>query len=190
MPGELVERLVPNGQSVLDNLQPRNTITDDLLAELALTLCRHSENTKENNRIYRESLEHTLLAHILFRYGGLRAGSVPIGRRSYRLSERHSRLIVEYMRAHLQRNVGLEELARHLGLSVSHFSTQFKNRFGETPARYLWSMRLDCAREQLENKALPVSEIAAHCGCLNPSHFSEAFRRAYGATPTEYRNSR
>ena len=36
---------------------------------------------------------------------------------------------------------------------------------------------------------LPVAEVAARCGFLDPSHFARRFRRQYGQSPLAFRAS-
>ena len=182
------KQLAEQGRDALADLAPRHTFTDDLLAELVLALVRHTAGSHQQDRLYRESIEHALFTHLLYRYSGTSPAAVS-RRLGYRLSDRQCRLVLDYIHDHLHANLGLDELAHHLGLSVSHFSAQFRNRFGVTPARYLWSMRLDCARELLTTTSLPVGEIAFRCGFTSPSHFAESFRRAYGSAPSAFRNT-
>jgi len=57
----------------------------------------------------------------------------------------------------------------------------------------LMRIRLDCAHRLLSDarySALPVSEVAARCGFLEPSHFARCFRRAHGTSPTAFRSTR
>ena len=55
----------------------------------------------------------------------------------------------------------------------------------------LMRARLEHARELLADRGLrelPVVEIAARCGFLDPSHFARRFRQAYGIAPLAYRD--
>jgi AraC-like DNA-binding protein len=56
----------------------------------------------------------------------------------------------------------------------------------------LMRARLDQARTLLIDRRmreLPVAEVAARCGFLDPSHFARRFRRAYGVAPLEFREA-
>ncbi len=86
--------------------------------------------------------------------------------------------------------ISTEAMAQTLAMSLSAFKREFKQLFGETPARYLMQRRLERAQQLLLTTPEPVQRIAAGTGFENPSHFARAFKRAYGRTPVEYREYR
>jgi AraC family transcriptional regulator len=98
------------------------------------------------------------------------------------------RRIDDYIEAHLDRRVSLEELAALAELSLSHFARQFKVTSGRAPHEYVLHRRLERARQMLLETGGTVSEIAVHCGFSDPSHFVRAFRRHFGATPGHWRS--
>jgi AraC family transcriptional regulator len=51
-------------------------------------------------------------------------------------------------------------------------------------------MRLQRARNALENSAKTILEIALESGFADSSHFARVFRKAYGISPTDFRLSR
>jgi AraC-like DNA-binding protein len=65
----------------------------------------------------------------------------------------------------------------------------FKSEVGVSPQRYLNNIRLDKAREYLENGVLSVKEIASEVGISNVSRFCRSFKVRYGTTPKEYRKT-
>jgi transcriptional regulator GlxA family with amidase domain len=87
----------------------------------------------------------------------------------------------------LHQKLLLRELARSTALSVSRLCHLFKSQTGAAPARYLRSLRMEKARELLENSSLSVKEVAAAVGRDSVSHFVQDFKKAYGATPLQYR---
>jgi AraC family transcriptional regulator len=95
--------------------------------------------------------------------------------------------IHDYMRDHLDQELGLDELAALLGLSRFHFCTAFRKATGLTPHQFLISMRIARARELLLDPAKPITEIAASVGYQTPSAFSTAFRALEGISPSEFR---
>lgn len=106
------------------------------------------------------------------------------------LSARAIRRVSDYIAANLDHDVKLEQLAAVAGLSVFHFSRQFKQSLGVTPHRYLMRRRLDRARELLEETELPLSEIALATGFADQGHLTRQFRHASGMTPRSYRRER
>ncbi len=61
-----------------------------------------------------------------------------------------------------------------------------------TFSEQLVQLRLEQARSLLadpHHATLPVAEVAARCGFLDPSHFARRFRRQYGQSPLAFRAS-
>lgn len=85
----------------------------------------------------------------------------------------------------------VEEMARAVRLSASHFKQLFKRKTGSSPMAYLHNLRLKKAREQLSDTQsfLQIKEIAANCGFTNDSHFSREFKKTYGIAPVKFREN-
>lgn len=100
------------------------------------------------------------------------------------------RLVVEHIERHLDRALGVDDLARIAGLSRSHFSRSFMKAEGMPPAQFVLGRRLARATKLLaETEALSVKEIAARCGFDNANYFAKVFRLHFGASPTEFRTT-
>jgi AraC-like DNA-binding protein len=75
------------------------------------------------------------------------------------------------------------------GISRRYLHYLFANS-GTTFGSELIRMRLELAHRLLIDRrylALPVSDVAARCGFVEPSHFARRFRKAYGMGPREFR---
>ena len=81
----------------------------------------------------------------------------------------------------------LQELARSVNLSPSHFRRLFRAETGQTPARYLKECRMEKAKELAEQTHFSVKEIIHHVGMGDDSHFVRDFERLYGLSPTRLR---
>jgi AraC-like DNA-binding protein len=79
------------------------------------------------------------------------------------------------------------ELAKRLGLSVSHLSRQFHARTGQTLHHAILGSRIERARRYLADPSLPMKEIAYLLGFATSQHFSAVFRRFAGVSPTAFR---
>ncbi len=99
------------------------------------------------------------------------------------------RRVTEYMLEHLERPVGLEELAALVGLSRYHFCTAFRLSTGRTPHVWLTEQRMALARRLLADPHMSVSEIALSVGYSTPSAFAASFRRIVGTTPRDFRRA-
>ncbi|OWR30378.1 hypothetical protein CDO73_10675 [Saccharibacillus sp. O23] len=84
----------------------------------------------------------------------------------------------------------LEALAAELGLSPVQFTRRFRAAFGETPSRFLKSLRLARARRLLGDTELTLAEIAERCGYENGFYLSRVFTAETGLPPSEYRRRR
>lgn len=56
-----------------------------------------------------------------------------------------------------------------------------------SPAQYLKHLRLEQARDLLENSFKPIKKIGSTVGMSDPSHFTRDFKEKYGASPSDYR---
>lgn len=96
----------------------------------------------------------------------------------------------QYMRQHLH----LHELdAERIAAAVHSSRTRLYRAFAgqqSSIAAELREMRLQAARQRLEQGAEPVALIAWHCGFAAHATFSRVFRARFGASPQEWRAQR
>lgn len=83
-------------------------------------------------------------------------------------------------------NFQLEDLCREIGMSRSHLHRKLSALLGISPAHYIRRIRMERARQLLEDKAGNVSEIALQVGYASIATFSRAFRDTFGAPPSEF----
>lgn len=79
------------------------------------------------------------------------------------------------------------QLARAAALSRSAFIERFTALMGTPPIRYLTTLRLQAARERLEESRASVGELAYQVGYGSEEAFSRAFKRAFGVSPARWR---
>lgn len=89
----------------------------------------------------------------------------------------------------LDKPLGIEDLANHLGYSSSQVRRQFRLSFHVSPSAYREQRRLECAGVLLALTPLNIAQIALRCGYLNHSSFSRAFQRRYELTPRDFRQA-
>jgi AraC-like DNA-binding protein len=94
----------------------------------------------------------------------------------------------DYIHAHHQRDISVNELAAVCGLSPYHFIRVFRRQTGLTPHAYLIQVRVQQARHLLRSGAVP-SHAALAAGFFDQSHLTRHFKRIVGTTPGRYRNS-
>jgi AraC-like DNA-binding protein len=91
------------------------------------------------------------------------------------------------VKANLQRNWSLAELAKEAGLSKRTLNAKFRMAFGMTVFDYLKQQRLEFARDALVHQGLTVAQAAYCVGYESPANFATAFRRYYGIAPSACR---
>ena len=101
--------------------------------------------------------------------------------------DRRIEQVTTLIREEFQRQLTLQELARTVNLSPSHFRRLFKAETGQTPARFLKECRMAKAKELAETTHFSVKEIIHHVGMGDDSHFVRDFERLYGLSPTRLR---
>ncbi|WP_240356199.1 AraC family transcriptional regulator [Myxococcus eversor] len=101
-------------------------------------------------------------------------------------AHRSTRRAREFLRARMEEDLGLEELARECGANRFQLSRAFRAAYGLPPHAYLVQLRLAAARGSLARGETPAS-VAVAVGFADQSHLGRWFRRAYGLTPAAYR---
>jgi len=105
------------------------------------------------------------------------------------LGGRNPRLItaIDFMSAHIEDPVEIEDIAGHVGLSRRQLERLFKRYVGSTPAQFYIELRVARAHALLNDTNLTVAEIAAATGFVASSQLSQRFRKRYGKSPRAYR---
>ncbi|MDD3220699.1 MAG: helix-turn-helix domain-containing protein [Lachnospiraceae bacterium] len=102
-------------------------------------------------------------------------------------SMRQAMKAMEYIRENYDKpDLSLNNICAYLAISTSHFSTIFKEATGETFMEVLIRIRMEKAKELLEQTNLKNYEIAERVGFSDPHYFSMSFKKMTGCTPTEY----
>lgn len=96
---------------------------------------------------------------------------------------------IDYMEAHLQENMGYEDVARQVYMSNYHFHRTFSMLTGITPGEYIRSRRLSMAGQELLATGSKVIDIALKYGYESPESFTKAFSRFHGVSPNQVKRS-
>jgi len=114
----------------------------------------------------------------------MRPNTLAARRRLYLLA----RLIVA---RHYRRPLTLAVLAGALASSPRQLQRAYE-QFGDmTFSEDLFARRMAAAAQLLiEQRAIPVSDVARLVGYRHRSHFAAAFRRRYGLSPARFREKR
>lgn len=97
------------------------------------------------------------------------------------------RQIKKYMEEHYQEKISLDTIAKNMYLSTFYISKIFKSETGDTPINFLIQLRMEKARELLEDEsAKSIQDVAACVGYEDAYHFSKLFKKYYGVAPSRY----
>lgn len=154
----------------------QKVVCDKELAGLVQNL--HTLIFEEGGAFEKEEDMLLLMSHILEKYGQ------PFLRTVAPNSEDVER-VCEFMDGRYGEHIGLDELCRVGRMSKSTLLRSFAKFKGITPYRYLQSVRINRAKELLEQGAPPI-EAAALTGFSDQSHFSNAFHTFIGLSPAVY----
>ena len=97
------------------------------------------------------------------------------------------RRIKELVRAKMEDDLSLEDMAQSVGLSTAHFARMFRKSTGETPHQFVLRQRLERAKSMLRAPDARVLDVAVACGFKTQQHFAQVFRDLWGVSPTDYR---
>ncbi|MEM8929954.1 MAG: AraC family transcriptional regulator [Acidobacteriota bacterium] len=172
---------------VLGAAQLRNEpqFTDPELCRAGLLLRDAMAQREVGSEVLFESMARVFLVQLIQRYG-TRHDEVEPGRG---LGAHAYKRVLDFVAANLDRSIAVEDLAREVGSSPSHFTRQFKRTIGQTPHRFVISYRVEQARKLLSDRERPLAEVASRCGFADQAHFSRQFKRFEGMTPGAYRAS-
>jgi transcriptional regulator GlxA family with amidase domain len=143
-------------------------LEDDLGGELARDVARH-------------------LVLFLRRPGGQSQFSVQL---ASPLANRPSlRELQSWIHEHPDADLGVEALARRMGMSPRNFARIFTRELFVTPARYVERARVEAARQWLEDSRASLDEVAAACGFGSAETLRRAFQRLLRVSPSAYRDT-
>jgi two-component system, response regulator YesN len=97
---------------------------------------------------------------------------------------------IKYVTVNIEKKISLDEVSSHLYLNPSYFSRLFKKEVGETFVEYVTKMKINRAKELLEQTADSVGKICERLGYDNQSYFIKIFKNYVGVTPIEYRGGK
>jgi AraC-like DNA-binding protein len=81
----------------------------------------------------------------------------------------------------------IEEAASALNISTTTFKLLFKSIFNKNYGEFFFEVKMTRAVELLQNKQMPIAQIAKKAGFRHSSNFIRAFKNNFGVTPLEYR---
>jgi transcriptional regulator GlxA family with amidase domain len=96
---------------------------------------------------------------------------------------------LDWAQSHLDRPIGVSELAAHAGLSVRTLHRTFLAATGETPGRWLQTQRVRRAQQLLETSDLTMHRVAERSGLGTATNLRKRLRSHLGVSPDIYRRT-
>lgn len=98
--------------------------------------------------------------------------------------------IIGYFEEHYNEKISLDQIAENMYMSPFYLSKIFKSETGDTPIRHLIDIRLEKARELLEQGwGGSIQAVAASVGYDDAYHFSKLFKKKYGVSPSRVKKA-
>lgn len=145
------------------------------------TLHRCLERSSE--RLARDTAALDVFGRILAEHTPARIGTRPRSREPDVV-----RRVREYLDAHCDRNVSLDELAALADLNRAYLIRTFRRTVGMPPHAYLVQRRIILARA-LIRAGQPLADVALAAGFSDQSHMNVHFKRATTLTAGQYARS-
>ena len=105
-------------------------------------------------------------------------------------TKRVPEMIKNYIDAHINEKVTLEDISSNLYISKSHIERAFKQEYGQTPLAYCINQKIEHVASMLVTTDYPLSHIAQQFGFTDVKYMSKSFKKIKGQTPMEYRRDK
>ena len=96
---------------------------------------------------------------------------------------------IEYITNNWDRKFSVSDLAKECCVSESTIYHLFQNELGQTPVKFLNSIKINIAIEYLESTKYSVATISRLSGFSSENHFRKVFSELTGTTPLKFRKS-
>lgn len=107
----------------------------------------------------------------------------------YHQSKQYMEKAKQFIKQHYRDTITLEETADQVNLSPNYFSNLFKQEEGATFIEYVTRVRLQKAKELLEENSYSLKEISALVGYNDPNYFSRVFKKHYSKSPKQFQQA-
>ena len=98
----------------------------------------------------------------------------------------YTQQIIDFLNNNLQNKVTLSEIAYHIGFSIPHICTLFKNEIGMSIKSYHEQLRMEKAKHLFATTNMTVQEVSDYFNFDSVQHFSLRFKKSTGFTPSQF----
>jgi AraC family transcriptional regulator len=154
------------------------------LHQVAMLLLAELRSGGMMGRLYVESLTQVLVIHLLRHYSAV-TPNITLENRSFTRTQLQQ--AIDYIHAHLDRDLSLSQIASVINISPTYFASLFKRATGISPHQYVIGQRVERAKLMLSKTDLAIADIALQVGFSSQSHLNQQFKRLTGITPRQVR---
>ena len=94
---------------------------------------------------------------------------------------------LSFIRQNASKNITVNDVVTHLGVSRSLVDLRFREYQGETISEAILRMRLEEVRKRLASTSMSVTKVAHACGFADVSHLQVVFKRRFGLPMGQWR---
>ena len=94
---------------------------------------------------------------------------------------------IKYIYMNKSENITLENMAKVCHISPSYFSRLFSKEMGDSFSHYISKLKINWAKELLEQSDKSINEISEELGFNDSGYFIKIFKKYEGVTPFIYR---
>lgn len=99
-------------------------------------------------------------------------------------------LALQYVNSHFAEPLRIDEIAKKYAMSETVFRKKFKELTGQSPVKYINSLRILKSKELLGSSEITIDTIADFLSFYDKAHFCKAFKSATGISPYAYRKKK
>lgn len=97
--------------------------------------------------------------------------------------------VAKFMEENYPHSIRIKELSDRFHISQSRLIALFHEQYGTSPQEYLMTLRIERAKDLLQNHHVTVKEASLSVGIHNPLYFSRLFKKKNGIAPSAWRES-
>ncbi|WP_394788350.1 GlxA family transcriptional regulator [Rhodoferax sp.] len=95
--------------------------------------------------------------------------------------------VISEMERHMEEPLSTDALAGCIHVTRRQLERLFATHLKDTPSHFYLGLRLDRARQLLQQTEMRIIEVSVACGFESPSYFSRAYRSRFNSPPKQDR---
>jgi AraC family transcriptional regulator len=166
------------------SLVERVGFRDPVLEALVSRMIEEVECAGSASTLLLDSLLESCLIRLSRRHAPRPIASrlMPVALAPHRLAR-----VLEFVDAHLDRDICLADLVEAAGTGQYHFSHAFRAATGCSPYRYLIARRIEYSKVLLMTSSESLMDVSIKCGFNTQHQFASMFKRLVGIGPKRFR---